>query len=77
MATANNFAFDIKTIGKLLKSERMSVPVNQRSYKWVDVHVRNLLQDFDEAISNDDHDYFLGTIVLAQLLPAWPYKTDS
>lgn len=62
----DNFDFDIKTIGKLLKAERMSVPVNQRSYKWEDVHIRNLLQDFDEAISNDDGDYFLGTIVLVQ-----------
>lgn len=65
MGTAN-FTFDIKTIGKLLKAERMSVPVNQRSYKWDEIHIKNLLQDFDEAISNDDRDYFLGTIVLVQ-----------
>lgn len=63
---AGNFTFDVKTIGKLLKAERMAVPINQRSYKWKEEHVKNLLQDFDEAISKDDRDYFLGTIVLVQ-----------
>ena len=65
MATGN-FSFDIKSIGKLLKAERLAVPPNQRSYKWEETHIKNLLQDFDEAISNDDQDYFLGTIVLVQ-----------
>lgn len=62
----DNFYFDITTIGKLLKAERLSVPINQRPYKWEDLHIRNLLQDFDEAISNDDKDYFLGTLVLVR-----------
>ena len=65
MATGN-FSFDIKSIGKLLKAERLAVPPNQRPYKWEETHIKNLLQDFDEAISNDDQDYFLGTIVLVQ-----------
>jgi hypothetical protein len=61
-----NFEFHIKGIGSLLKVGRLAVPLNQRSYMWSDEHVRALLQDFDEAISNDDDDYFLGTIVLVQ-----------
>src|SRR6267154_4606967 len=63
---AGNFTFEPKTVGKLLKSERLRVPVNQRSYKWEDVHIKNLLADFDEAITNDDNDYFLGTVVLVK-----------
>jgi hypothetical protein len=61
-----NFDFEIKGIGTLLKSSRLVVPPNQRSYMWSAEHVKALLQDFDEAINNDDSDYFLGTIVLVQ-----------
>lgn len=61
-----NFQFGIKGIGSLLKSGRLMVPLNQRSYMWSEDHVEVLLQDFDEAITNDDNDYFLGTIVLVQ-----------
>jgi hypothetical protein len=41
-----NFQFDIKGIGSLLKSGRLTVPLNQRSYMWSDDHVKALLLDF-------------------------------
>ena len=42
----------------------LTVPPNQRSYAWEDRHVENLLQDLNEAITSDDDEYFLGTLVL-------------
>lgn len=49
-------------IGALLTRGRLSVPPNQRSYKWEDEHVIELFQDLRKAL--DSNDYFLGTIVL-------------
>ena len=51
-------------MGELLKRGRLQVPANQRSYAWEERHVRNLLEDLNEAITNDAEDYFLGTVVL-------------
>src|SRR2546421_11886177 len=61
---ASKFQFDSKGIGELLRQGRLMVPPNQRPYAWEDRHVENLLQDLNEAITNDDDEYFLGTIVL-------------
>jgi hypothetical protein len=72
-----NFQFGIKGIGSLLKAGRLSVPPNQRSYKWTNEHVRALLQDFDESITNDDEDYFLGTIVLVEADSEYPIIADG
>ncbi len=58
------FEFSGFGIGELLKRGRLQVPPNQRSYAWEERHVRNLLEDLNEAISNEAEDYFLGTIVL-------------
>lgn len=63
---ASKFQFDNKGIGELLRQGRLTVPPNQRSYAWEDRHVENMLQDLNEAITNDDDEYFLGTIVLIQ-----------
>lgn len=58
------FEFSGFGIGDLLKRGRLQVPPNQRSYAWEEIHVRNLLEDLNEAISNEVDDYFLGTVVL-------------
>jgi len=58
------FEFSGFGIGDLLKRGRLQVPPNQRSYAWEEIHVRNLLEDLNEAISNETDDYFLGTVVL-------------
>jgi uncharacterized protein with ParB-like and HNH nuclease domain len=39
------------------------VPVNQREYAWEEEHVKDLLQDFANAVAREIS-YFLGTIVL-------------
>lgn len=63
MATTQ-FAFDDCGIGQLLRRGRLQVPANQRSYAWEEHHVRSLFEDLNEAVTNDEDDYFLGTIVL-------------
>ena len=74
---ASKFQFDNKGIGELLRQGRLSVPPNQRSYAWEDRHVENMLQDLNEAITNDDDEYFLGTIVLIQTPRAIPSIADG
>ena len=62
----STFQFENKGIGKLLRQGGIDVPPNQRSYAWGESHIRNLLQDLNEAITqgNKSDEYFLGTIVL-------------
>jgi hypothetical protein len=74
---ASKFHFDSKGIGELLRQGRLTVPPNQRSYAWEDRHVESLLQDLNEAISNDDDEYFLGTIVLIEPPKTIPSIADG
>jgi hypothetical protein len=72
------FQFESPGIGKLLRQGRLEVPPNQRSYAWREVHVRNLLQDLNEAVTGKIADeYFLGTIVLIQRLGEVPSIVDG
>ena len=61
-----NYGFEESGIGKLLNKGRLAVPPNQRSYSWPKEMVLDLLRDLNEAISNDDQNYFLGTVVLVR-----------
>jgi hypothetical protein len=63
---STKFQFENKGVGSLLREGRLVVPPNQRSYAWEDRHVQNLLQDLNEAITNDQDEYFLGTVVLIE-----------
>jgi hypothetical protein len=49
-------------IGALLKQYRLLVPPNQREYSWTDKQVGKLLEDLAKAISDEEPEYFLGTI---------------
>jgi Protein of unknown function DUF262/Protein of unknown function (DUF1524) len=64
MAKGLGIAIAESGIGSVLNRYSLGVPLNQRSYAWEDAHVRTLLQDFSNAIANDDKTYFLGSIVL-------------
>lgn len=55
--------FEQLGIGNVLNRYNLSVPPNQRDYSWSDRHVTTLLQDFSQAITEDESGYFLGTIV--------------
>jgi hypothetical protein len=74
---SGQFEFDSLGIGNLLRKGLLVVPPNQRSYAWEEKHVRDLLQDLNEAISNDDPDYFLGTIVLVKRSDGIPSIADG
>ncbi|HEY5793716.1 MAG TPA: DUF262 domain-containing protein [Bosea sp. (in: a-proteobacteria)] len=63
---AKKFGFEDKGIADLLRVGRLTVPPNQRSYAWQERHVKNYLEDLNEAVTNGDQDYFLGTVVLIQ-----------
>jgi hypothetical protein len=49
-------------IGALLKQYRLLVPPNQREYSWTDKQVGKLLEDLAKALSDEEPEYFLGTI---------------
>jgi hypothetical protein len=55
--------FDKIGLGAILKRYRLVVPPNQRDYSWETQHVKTLLHDLAGAISEDEPEYFLGTIV--------------
>lgn len=74
---SGKFDFDSMGMGDLLKRGLLTVPPNQRSYAWGDKQVRELLQDLNEAITNDDPDYFLGTIVLVMKSDGIPSIADG
>lgn len=59
--------FEIKGIGKLIKEEKLKVPIYQRPYSWTEKQVGELLNDIKSAINNRDDEYFLGTIVLTKI----------
>src|SRR5438093_762511 len=45
------------------------VPPNQREYSWTEREVTTLLQDFTRSISDEEGEYFLGTIVTIPRAP--------
>lgn len=64
MTAANaQIAFHQVGIAGILRGYRLVVPANQREYSWTEKEVTTLLQDFAKAISDDEGEYFLGTIV--------------
>ncbi len=73
----STYKFQDTGIGKLLKDGRLTVPPNQRSYAWEERHVRDLLQDFNDAIGKDGDEYFLGSVVLIQGEDSVPTIADG
>jgi len=53
------------TIGNILSGTRLSVPTNQRSYKWEKTHVVELFDDLESAMGQDE-EYFLGSVVITR-----------
>lgn len=52
-----------ETIGNLLESRNLQVPLSQRSYRWETEHVTELYQDINGAILANEDEYFLGSVV--------------
>ena len=60
----SNLDFRLQPIGELIVAGRLHVPRNQRDYFWEVEHVKDLCNDFADAIREGKESYFLGTIVL-------------
>lgn len=57
-----------KTVSDLLTGSILEIPRNQRRYVWKEEHWKDLLNDLDFAIVNNNHDkkHFIGSIVLKE-----------
>ncbi len=62
----SNIIFENKGIGKLIKDHQLAVPTYQRPYAWEDKNISDLFSDIHNAISGNENEYFLGTIVLSE-----------
>ena len=62
----NGISFEMRGIGSMLASNRLSVPLYQRSYSWGEDQVSDFFNDLRNALDAEDPGYFLGTIVLSR-----------
>ena len=62
----SNIIFENEGIGKLIKDHQLAVPIYQRPYAWEDKNIFDLFSDIHNAISSNEDEYFLGTIVLSE-----------
>lgn len=77
MANGSEIAPDFTGIGKLVMSNRLVVPLNQRPYAWEEGHVAEFLSDIANALAKKESEYFLGTVVLAARGPNAPQVVDG
>ena len=64
--TTEKIRFEHMGIGEVIANNRLAVPLNQREYSWEKEHVKDLLDDFANAIAENKSTYFLGAIVLTK-----------
>lgn len=55
---------DHKGIGSIIATSRLQVPRHQRPFEWGDDQVNELIQDLQGAMSKNQQEYFLGSIVV-------------
>ena len=60
---ASEITFGREGIANLLRTGRFKVPKYQREFKWESDHIRELFDDIENAIADDEPEYFLGSIV--------------
>lgn len=63
MGSLSAIAIELEGVGRILLNRNVSVPIYQRSYAWEDEHVTDLFNDIATAMSDDAHEYFIGSIV--------------
>lgn len=60
---------DTKTIRQIfIEKKKYQIPVFQRPYSWEESHIDDLLEDFEHSFSNNESEYFLGTLVFSNEL---------
>ncbi len=50
----------------MIKEHQLAVPIYQRPYAWEKKHIDDMFNDIHNAISNNENEYFLGTIVFSE-----------
>jgi hypothetical protein len=63
---SSEITFDREGIGNLLHTGLFKVPKYQREFKWEEDHVRELFEDIENAIADQQPEYFLGSIVISK-----------
>jgi len=63
MSDQSAIDFEQLGIGEALHRYRLVVPANQRDYAWGTEQVKTLFEDIALAITKDEQQYFLGTVV--------------
>ena len=64
MTPSQNISIQLEGIGDLISNKKFRVPAYQRAYAWEQDHVTSLLSDLEDAISNKEKEYFLGSVVV-------------
>jgi hypothetical protein len=60
-----SIGFEKYGIGRVLSEGNLVVPPYQRSYAWGKQNIKDFLDDIERAVTADDSEYFLGSLVLA------------
>src|SRR5260370_12146437 len=63
---SSEISFDREGIANLLHTNLLKVPKYQRELKWEEEHVRELFNDIENAIADQQPEYFLGSIVISK-----------
>lgn len=64
MSTISNIEARIISVGELLKTERLRIPPYQRSYRWTEKNVRQLLEDVQQSMLAGKKKYRIGSVIL-------------
>jgi uncharacterized protein with ParB-like and HNH nuclease domain len=67
MSDLSQIKIDPEGLGHVLKDGQWAVPRYQRAYKWEGKQVTELLYDLENAIQDKQAEYFVGSIVVAQV----------
>jgi len=74
---ASEITFTREGIANLLHTGRFTVPKYQREFKWEEDHVRELFEDIENALEEEEPEYFLGSIVISSSDPERPEIVDG
>lgn len=63
----DDIKFELLGIAEMIKRDILTVPSNQREYSWnKEIQVKSFLQDITNSMGENNHSYFLGTVVLTK-----------
>ncbi len=77
MPSLEEMRIALEGIGHALADNLLAVPMYQRSYAWEDRHIKDLFQDIATAISKNEKEYFLGSIVVTRTTADRPEVVDG